>query len=281
MRSLFLLLVILVWLALGWIYSSGQQVLLNSSSTAEETENTDNDPIEEADLSDGLTAKSPETSVPIRLDVNEKQIELTDEWTEYKKDLLASLKEDEILQITGKYTEDELYSGSFENLGVARAEEIRQNLDLAPDKVQLRGVLDDQLSDSKIPFEVISFRNIIVNNSIDESIENRTIIRFPSNSTNKLNDEVVEEYLDKLIRRITKSGERAKLTGFSDSDGSVEHNLSLGQRRADVIKDYLVSKGVEDSRVITLSEGEGSPIASNDTEEGKAKNRRTELEIIN
>jgi len=280
MRSLFLLLVILVWLALGWIYSSGQQVLLNSSSTAEETENTDNDPIEEADLSDGLTAKSPETSVPIRLDVNEKQIELTDEWTEYKKDLLASLKEDEILQITGKYTEDELYSGSFENLGVARAEEIRQNLDLAPDKVQLRGVLDDQLSDSETPFEVISFRNIIVNNSIDESIENRTIIRFPSNSTNKLNDEVVEEYLDKLVTRIMKTGERVKLTGFSDSDGSEEDNILLGQRRADVIKNYLVSNGVNETKVVTLSEGERNPIASNETEEGKAQNRRTELEII-
>lgn len=280
MRSLFLLLVILVWLALGWIYSSGQQVLLNSSSTAEETENTDNEPIEEADLSDGLTAKSPETSVPIRLDVNEKQIELTDEWTEYKKDLLASLKEDEILQITGKYTEDELYSGSFENLGVARAEEIRQNLDLAPDKVQLRGVLDDQLSDSETPFEVISFRNIIVNNSIDESIENRTIIRFPSNSTNKLNDEVVEKYLDKLVTRIMKTGERVKLTGFSDSDGSEEDNILLGQRRADVIKNYLVSNGVNETNVVTLSEGERNPIASNETEEGKAQNRRTELEII-
>lgn len=280
MRSLLLLLVILVWLVLGWIYSSGQQVLLNTNSTAEETENTDNDPIEEADLSDGLTAERSESSVPIRLNAKKEQIELTDEWTNYKKDLLASLKEDEILQITGKYTEDELYSGSFENLGVARAEEIRQNLDLAPDKVQLRGVLDDQLSDSETTFEVISFRNIIVNNSIDESIENRTIIRFPSNSTNKLNDEVVEEYLDKLVTRIMKTGERVKLTGFSDSDGSEEDNILLGQRRADVIKNYLVSNGVNETKVVTLSEGERNPIASNEAEEGKAQNRRTELEII-
>ncbi len=280
MRSLLLLLVILVWLALGWIYSSGQQVLLNSNSAAEETENIDNESIDEADFSDNMTAKSSESSVPIRLDANKEQIELTDEWTDYKKDLIASLEEDEILQITGKYTEDELYSGSFENLGIARAEEIRQNLDLAPEKVQLRGVLDDPLSDSETAFEVIIFRNIIVNNSIDESIENRTIIRFPSNSTNKLNDEVVEEYLDKLVTRIIKSGERVKLTGFSDSDGSEEDNVLLGQRRADVIKNYLVSKGVTESKIVTMSQGEQNPIASNETEEGKAQNRRTELEII-
>ena len=115
------------------------------------------------------------------------------------------------MQITGKYTEDDEYNGTLENLGMARAEEIRQNLGLASEKVQLRGILDTDTVDNETVSEVISFRNIIVNNSIDESIENRTIIRFPSNSTNKLNDEVVEEYLDKLIRRITKSGEACKI----------------------------------------------------------------------
>jgi outer membrane protein OmpA-like peptidoglycan-associated protein len=280
MRSLFLLTTVIIWLALGWMHSISQQVLEDDKAAIAESEIVQAESNKEADFSEKLTDQIEEPRIPIRLDTS-KQIQLTEEWLEYKEELIESLKEDEILQITGKYTEDEEYNGTLENLGMARAEEIRQNLGLASEKVQLRGILDTDTVDNETVSEVISFRNIIVNNSIDESIENRTIIRFPSNSTNKLNDEVVEEYLDKLIRRITKSGEHAKLTGFSDSDGSVEHNLSLGQRRADVIKDYLVSKGVEDSRVITLSEGEGSPIASNDTEEGKAKNRRTELEIIN
>ncbi len=68
--------------------------------------------------------------------------------------------------------------------------------------------------------------------------------------------------------------------GYTDSIGSVDYNLGLGQRRADAVKAYLVSKGIAADRIYTESKGKADPIASNATAEGRAKNRRVEVEIV-
>jgi OOP family OmpA-OmpF porin len=65
--------------------------------------------------------------------------------------------------------------------------------------------------------------------------------------------------------------------GYTDSVGSDAYNMALGQRRADSVEDYLVSQGIDSSRVRTESFGEGNPVASNDTAEGRAENRRVEI----
>jgi OOP family OmpA-OmpF porin len=65
--------------------------------------------------------------------------------------------------------------------------------------------------------------------------------------------------------------------GHTDSIGAEAYNQSLGQRRADSVKDYLAGKGVSAARLTTSSYGESRPIASNDTDEGRALNRRVEL----
>ncbi len=68
--------------------------------------------------------------------------------------------------------------------------------------------------------------------------------------------------------------------GHTDSIGTVEYNQGLSERRANAVKDYLVSKGIEKNRVYTEGKGEKQPIASNSTAEGRAKNRRTEIEVV-
>lgn len=68
-----------------------------------------------------------------------------------------------------------------------------------------------------------------------------------------------------------------RIEGNTDSMGSVEYNLALGQRRADSVKSYFVSHGLSAGRLTTHSYGESRPIASNDTEEGRQLNRRVEL----
>jgi OOP family OmpA-OmpF porin len=68
--------------------------------------------------------------------------------------------------------------------------------------------------------------------------------------------------------------------GHTDATGAAGYNQKLSTRRANAVKDYLVSKGVEKNRVYTEGKGENQPIADNKTREGRAKNRRVEIEVV-
>jgi OOP family OmpA-OmpF porin len=68
--------------------------------------------------------------------------------------------------------------------------------------------------------------------------------------------------------------------GHTDSVGSDAYNQKLSIRRSEAVKSYLVSKGVEKNRVYTEGKGEKQPVADNKTAEGRAKNRRVEIEVV-
>ena len=87
--------------------------------------------------------------------------------------------------------------------------------------------------------------------------------------------------LDKIARDLSKIKlEVIIAVGNTDSVGTDAYNMALGQRRAQSVKAYLVSKGVDGSRVYTESKGKSNPVASNATAEGRAKNRRTDIEVV-
>ena len=68
--------------------------------------------------------------------------------------------------------------------------------------------------------------------------------------------------------------------GHTDSVGSDAYNQKLSVARAESVKAYLVSKGIEKNRVYTEGKGEKQPVADNKTAEGRAKNRRVEIEVV-
>ncbi len=68
--------------------------------------------------------------------------------------------------------------------------------------------------------------------------------------------------------------------GHTDSVGSDVYNQKLSVRRSEAVKAYLVSKGIEKNRVYTEGKGEKQPVADNKTAEGRAKNRRVEIEVV-
>jgi len=68
--------------------------------------------------------------------------------------------------------------------------------------------------------------------------------------------------------------------GHTDSVGSDAYNQKLSVRRAEAVKAYLVSKGIEKNRIYTEGKGEKQAVASNVTSEGRAKNRRVEIEVV-
>lgn len=68
--------------------------------------------------------------------------------------------------------------------------------------------------------------------------------------------------------------------GHTDSVGTDTYNQKLSIRRAEAVKAYLVTKGIEKNRVYTEGKGEKQPVADNKTKEGRAKNRRVEIEVV-
>jgi OOP family OmpA-OmpF porin len=87
--------------------------------------------------------------------------------------------------------------------------------------------------------------------------------------------------LDDLASKVgTVNLEVVIAIGHADEIGSDEYNQKLSVRRAEAVKAYLVSKGIEANRIYTEGKGKKQPIASNKTKEGRAKNRRVEIEVI-
>jgi len=277
MRSpFFRILAILLWLFLGYFYWDTTNKCCDSSSSSKSDDSSliiDNN-------AENNTAKNTIAIEPLTFNYNQDDVVLGEKWEDYKADLIKGLKDGERLEIVGKYSADEKTVGKFANMGEARADKTREALGLTEDQVLVRGELSSNDLDKENPFNAVSFRNIGKPKSVEKSIDNKTIIRFPSNSTQRVKNKAIEDYLDQLAVRVSKSGERVRLAGHTDSDGSPESNIILGQQRADIIKEYLVRKGVSAAKIITSSKGETQPIASNSTNSGKAENRRTELEII-
>jgi OOP family OmpA-OmpF porin len=87
--------------------------------------------------------------------------------------------------------------------------------------------------------------------------------------------------LDDLVEKVKGINlEVIIAVGHTDSVGTDTYNQKLSVRRAEAVKAYLVSKGIEKNRVYTEGKGEKQPVADNKTAEGRAKNRRVEIEVV-
>lgn len=202
-----------------------------------------------------------------------------------KQQLLAQMSDSNILEITGFYFEDEPKPDGYDNMGFARADQIKQlfSKDIPEDQIRLRARLVDEKDGVRTGyFESgdISWVEAEQETETVEELDDRIIIRFPFNSTRKDYDPSVDEYLDKLAERIKQTSERVRLTGHTDNVGGDEANVALGRARAREIRDILTSKGVNANQITIDSKGESQPVASNDTEAGRHDNRRVEVRLI-
>ena len=102
---------------------------------------------------------------------------------------------------------------------------------------------------------------------------------FETNKADLLEDSyaVIDELVAYMNR---KDDERIELGGHTDNVGSAKSNLVLSEARANTVRNYLIEKGIDPSRVIAKGYGLSKPIADNRTADGKAQNRRTEVTIL-
>ncbi|SRR5260221_9522719 len=89
---------------------------------------------------------------------------------------------------------------------------------------------------------------------------------------------ILDEVLDLLKSRASM---RLGVYGHTDSKGTPPNNLRLSKERAAAVRNYLQGKGIAASRLESEGFGQTKPVASNDTDDGRAKNRRVEFKILN
>ena len=105
------------------------------------------------------------------------------------------------------------------------------------------------------------------------------LFAFDSDELTAEGKETIEEYR-KTLRPELSEAYAGIIIGHTDSVGSADYNLGLSKRRAQAVADYLVSTGVEPEKLRVTGRGKNDPIASNDTDAGRAQNRRVEVVVV-
>jgi len=198
-----------------------------------------------------------------------------------------------LLMLTGRYTsaEQASYSGAAANLGIARADAIKEFLvgkGADGSRISTTGFEEYNLTyneNDRLP-EGVTFRF----NGSDElqALGERLKVeplnaQFDSGSDNiSLNSTLKNYFADLKFYTDKVPGAKVSVTGHTDSDGSRSANVRLGKKRANLIKDFMIKQGINPSVIQQpTSLGPDSPIADNNTDEGKAANRRVEIRVIN
>ncbi len=93
-------------------------------------------------------------------------------------------------------------------------------------------------------------------------------------------NELADKYFDESNTYLEQNSQaRISIIGHTDALGSDIYNQALGQRRAQSVQDYFLRKGMLENRILIESKGENEPADNNNTESGRAKNRRTVITI--
>jgi len=205
-----------------------------------------------------------------------------------KEILIANPKQK--ITITGYATSAEKNTTKFENLGLARANDVKNffiSQGLPKEKFDTKGkivtawqMFGDTLS-GPIKFNFNALETTQAGNtdlsSIKEQLNaNPLVLYFNTNRSNEnLSKDEHQKIID-IVQYVNKTpGSGVMIIGHSDSSGKREANVVLAQKRAIFTKNYLVKSGIPSSRIEIQSKGPDEPIADNETTEGKAKNRRT------
>jgi outer membrane protein OmpA-like peptidoglycan-associated protein len=158
---------------------------------------------------------------------------------------------------------------------------IKQKSEKPTHQVNRADVLQqDTSSESKIPtdFEVIKKQIAAGENTEGMSVHFDQIL-FKKNSDVLLPES--EVYLNNVFEVMSDLPElKVMIVGHTSSEGDNNYNLKLSHKRANVVAGYLKTKGINSERISTEGKGSGSPIVSNDTEQGRKMNRRIEFVII-
>lgn len=200
------------------------------------------------------------------------------------------------LEIKGYYANFEKNNSVFPNLGLARANAVKKYLiskGFNNSKINIFGELTDKISsETDLLRGGVSYKI----NSINEEEQSKKIKKLEEfgnelkknpitlyfntgesyinlSHSERIKIQKINEYLNQV------EGARLLVVGHTDNTGNRENNKALGEKRAVFVKNYFIKNGFLSSIIDVDSKGQDEPIDSNETEEGKAKNRRVEVTI--
>lgn len=221
--------------------------------------------------------------IPVSLDINKG--------VEGLKSFLTD-NPDKAFNITGLYRSDEENPTAWPNLGLARANAVKNylvGLGLSSSQTNTMGVLMNDMVPSgntlmgPITYEIGNrpddaddqlkalYEKIKANPLVLYFDSGEAAINLTAEQRQKVAD--ISSYLDKVYDA------SCSVIGHTDNTGARTTNIRLGQERADFAKTYLIKNGIAESRIDTGSQGPDNPITSNDTEEGRSRNRRTVITL--
>ncbi len=300
-----LIFLLFAWLGIWWYYSCDwcAKKSEENSTQIEKKSDTEAEALAKKAYEDSLAASRKSSilsikdhrgeevfSYPENLKINNTNGEV------YIPESLKGLS-GKIADYLGEHQDQEVIISGYENssetensseLGISRANFIKNLLvdsGVNPDRIVTKPQLESYNYDTDgnynggihIGFNQLDEARI---SEIEKGVANKTLYSkfaqktFTPDATLTNYTLELRNYLDKYPNK------SVQIIGHTDDVGKEEANLWYGQERANNVKNYLISQGIPKAKIKALSEGETNPIAPNDSEENKAKNRRIEI-IVN
>lgn len=200
----------------------------------------------------------------------------------WKDTVISSLQAGQVLEIIGGFYEKENKIMASGDLGLLRASSIKKLIGSAipATNIKIRSKnLGDTINTDFATTTFITYKGVFQNDQVKE-LDEKTMIYFKFASNAGVNDILINQYVSYLAKKIKNTQDQILITGHTDDDATAETNFQLGLRRANIIKNLLVARGISSTRIKTDSKGEEMPIAPNDTEENRKLNRRVEVVIL-
>lgn len=199
------------------------------------------------------------------------------------------------ISITGYYTSKEINNSAYPNLGLARANAVKNyfvSQGVSSKIIDTHGALKDNIvsDENKVFFGPINceLSTVSGDSTADdealktacEALKANPLVLYFNTGEAQINLTVEQrQKIASISRCVDKLGVKAQVVGHTDNTGNAANNVILGQQRADFAKNYLIQNGILSSNIEATSKGPNEPIRDNDTEEGRAKNRRTVVTI--
>lgn len=198
--------------------------------------------------------------------------------------------------ITGLFTSSETNTSAFPNLGIARANAVKNYMvskGLSSKQLNTFGKLSDELIpegtiyNGPLEYTIATADEATAEASEEElkalkaKIKANPLVLYFAFGENSIDlSEAQRQKIADIATYLDKVDDASvSVIGHTDNVGSGSANLQMGQERANFVKDYLVTNGIPETKVKAGSRGPDQPIASNNTEAGRAKNRRTVISL--